>query len=326
MESLNIARIVHPATRSMSKALSLTKEKGEELFLQDATGGIRVKSKLAESFSPGDVIEAVGFPAVENFLPVLEDAVFRQTTEPRISLKPQPATPAELLRVCTTPVRHPARPVIDRLVKGVGQSAAESNIRTTLVLPVEQFPFYRREGDRDHSDFLGALLSSRQMPLTSSDAANGQGGQKIAMVGGLLLGGKKEIARLETKVVRIFDSAALWPTPFTKRSNEPALQGDEPGVVQTPKQFAGCGRLRFKLIRGSVSGGRPRPPGLAEIFPRRENDSFNDITRGERFGQFAFDPLCHRWHPCRNSSSPFLVSDKAFDMDLVAVGERFSRY
>ncbi|MDB6017158.1 MAG: integral rane sensor signal transduction histidine kinase [Pedosphaera sp.] len=147
-----------PGNQVHVKGFVTYQRKGEELFLQDATGGIRVKSKLAESFSPGDVIEAVGFPAVENFLPVLEDAVFRQTTEPRVGLKPQPATAAELLRGL-----HHAGFVtlqgrlIDRLVKGVGQSAAESNIRTTLVLQSSNFLFTAEKETADQSGFLASL-------------------------------------------------------------------------------------------------------------------------------------------------------------------------
>jgi signal transduction histidine kinase len=56
---------------------------GEDLFLQDSTGGMQVKSRLQERVAPGEVVEAVGFPNFEQFLPVLQDAVFRRTAEPR---------------------------------------------------------------------------------------------------------------------------------------------------------------------------------------------------------------------------------------------------
>ena len=47
-------------------------------------------------FPVGDVIEAVGFPSFENYLPVLEDATFRKTKEPKISITPKPASIEEL--------------------------------------------------------------------------------------------------------------------------------------------------------------------------------------------------------------------------------------
>lgn len=51
---------------------------GEDLFLQDATGGMQVKSRLLKPVEVGDLVEAVGFPNFEQFLPVLQDAVFRK--------------------------------------------------------------------------------------------------------------------------------------------------------------------------------------------------------------------------------------------------------
>ena len=58
---------------------------GQDIFLKDSTGGLCVKSPQLEQFTPGDVIEAVGFPGLENYLPVLQDATLRKTSEP-----PQP--------------------------------------------------------------------------------------------------------------------------------------------------------------------------------------------------------------------------------------------
>lgn len=55
---------------------------GEDLFLQDATGGMQLKSHLLTPVAPGDVVEAVGFPNFEQFLPVLQDAVFRKVPAP----------------------------------------------------------------------------------------------------------------------------------------------------------------------------------------------------------------------------------------------------
>src|SRR6266446_2880197 len=69
---------------------------GQIVFLQDDTGGLQVKSSQLETFGPGEVIEAVGFPNFEGFLPVLEDAVFRAAPEPRLAVKAKPASIEEL--------------------------------------------------------------------------------------------------------------------------------------------------------------------------------------------------------------------------------------
>jgi signal transduction histidine kinase len=79
------------------KGIVTYQRKGEDLFLQDSTGGLQVKSSQATSCSPGDVVEAVGFPGVENFLPVLEDAIFQKTSEPRVEVTPKTATAGGLL-------------------------------------------------------------------------------------------------------------------------------------------------------------------------------------------------------------------------------------
>ncbi len=111
-----------PGNQVHVKGVVTYQSKGEDLFLQDATGGLQVKSKLTATVVPGEVVEAVGFPAVENFLPVLEDAVFRKTAEPRIRFGTKNTTVADLQKGL-----HHADFVtlqgrlIERLEKGIGQ-------------------------------------------------------------------------------------------------------------------------------------------------------------------------------------------------------------
>jgi signal transduction histidine kinase len=69
---------------------------GDNMFLQDAVGGLQVKSRQLAFFSPGDVVEAVGYPSFENYLLVLQDAVFRKTQDPRVRVKPKPVSIEEL--------------------------------------------------------------------------------------------------------------------------------------------------------------------------------------------------------------------------------------
>lgn len=69
---------------------------GEDLFLKDSTGALQVKSRQLMDLSVGDVIEAVGFPNLEHFLPVLQDAVFRRVREPRATVTARPASAEEL--------------------------------------------------------------------------------------------------------------------------------------------------------------------------------------------------------------------------------------
>jgi signal transduction histidine kinase len=61
---------------------------GEDVFLQDGSGGLRIETKQVETFAVGDVVEAVGFLEYENFLPLLRDAALKKT-----SAVPAPARP-----------------------------------------------------------------------------------------------------------------------------------------------------------------------------------------------------------------------------------------
>jgi signal transduction histidine kinase len=46
-----------------------------DIFLHDDTGGLEIKGNDTNAFAPGETVEAIGFPALKNFLPVLEDAI-----------------------------------------------------------------------------------------------------------------------------------------------------------------------------------------------------------------------------------------------------------
>ncbi len=61
---------------------------GEDLFIEDTFSGLQVKTEDITKFSPGDYVEAVGFPGVENFLPVLEDAIVRKTSGLKAPVNP----------------------------------------------------------------------------------------------------------------------------------------------------------------------------------------------------------------------------------------------
>ncbi len=69
---------------------------GEYVFLQDRTFGLRVQSRQRTELVPGQLVDAVGFLSFENYLPVLQDAVFRDTGAPQVPAKPQPVTIEEL--------------------------------------------------------------------------------------------------------------------------------------------------------------------------------------------------------------------------------------
>jgi signal transduction histidine kinase len=81
-----------PGQRVHVKGRITYQRPGEDLFLQDSSGGLQVKSRQVEKFSVGDVIEAVGFADFENYLPVLQDAVLRKTSKSSPPLTPKVVT------------------------------------------------------------------------------------------------------------------------------------------------------------------------------------------------------------------------------------------
>ena len=69
---------------------------GESVFLEDGVFGLQVRSRQLTELTSGKVVDAVGFLSFENYLPVLQDAVFRKTNDPEVLVRPQPATIEEL--------------------------------------------------------------------------------------------------------------------------------------------------------------------------------------------------------------------------------------
>jgi signal transduction histidine kinase len=115
----------------------------QELYLQDESGGLRVETTQMEAVSVGDVVEVAGFADIENFLPVLEDAVFRKTSEPRAA----PAPKAVKMQQVQDGLCHAAfvtlqGKLLDRFVRQDRQPASGiMRVRTVLMMQSESFTF-----------------------------------------------------------------------------------------------------------------------------------------------------------------------------------------
>jgi signal transduction histidine kinase len=116
---------------------------GEGFFLKDKSGGLRVKSRQVEALSVGDVVESAGFADIENFLPVLEDAVFHKTAETRPDPKPKPVTlPQVLDGVCHADLVTIQGKLLDRFVRSDPQPASgKMRMRTVLIMQSEDLTF-----------------------------------------------------------------------------------------------------------------------------------------------------------------------------------------
>ncbi len=123
------------ADRVHVQGVVIYQRKGRDLFIKDATGGLQIKSRQVTSFSKGDVVEAVGFPDFEGYLPVLDDAVFKKTTKPRVDLTPTTPAIGDLL----SGLHHSdfitlRGKLLDRLEEQVALPTGDSEIKTILVL------------------------------------------------------------------------------------------------------------------------------------------------------------------------------------------------
>jgi signal transduction histidine kinase len=164
-----------PANLVRVKGVVTYQRQGMDLFIHDSTGGLEIESRLTEALSPGDIVEAVGFPAIKNFLPVLENAVFRKTGERRFVVKPNAVAAAELLKGL-----HQADLImlkgrlIDRSIRRIGRSGENSYLQTILTLQTTNFTFtVERDNSKPNTSLssipIGSLLQVSGVCLLEND-------------------------------------------------------------------------------------------------------------------------------------------------------------
>lgn len=176
---------------------------GEDLFLQDVTGGMQVKTRLLEKVSPGDVVEAVGFPNFEQFLPVLQDAVFRKVNEPR----QQSTTKAVTIPELQGGFRHAdlvtiQGRVLDRMERWTTPlGGGKPGQRTILTLQSSNFLF------SVESPLLGADVAKLTAPLGSLVEISGVCLTKIAEDGKMQ---SLQILLPDLNHLRILQAPSWW--------------------------------------------------------------------------------------------------------------------
>ena len=149
---------------------------GDTLFVQDATGGLQIQSRQLTPFSPGQVVEAVGFLSFDQYLPILQDAIFRGNPEPRVAVTPKLVS----IEALQDGLHHAdcvsvTGKLINRTVtQGSGQGAGLAGIRTTLVLQNSNVIFAAEaEGPQGESSLaaipLGSTVQVNGICLTEID-------------------------------------------------------------------------------------------------------------------------------------------------------------
>jgi signal transduction histidine kinase len=152
-----------PGQRIHVKGTITYQRPGQELFLQDNSGGLRVETRQIESVSVGDVIEVAGFADIENFLPVLQDAVFRKTSEPRAPLTPKAVTLQEVQDgLCHADLVTLQGKLLDGFVRRDHQpTSGKIRLRTVLMMQSESLTFTAEtEAPEAMSDFANLRFGS----------------------------------------------------------------------------------------------------------------------------------------------------------------------
>jgi signal transduction histidine kinase len=133
-----------PGQRVHVKGRITYQRPGQELFLQDESGGLRVESSQIENVSVGDEVEVAGFPDIENFLPVLQDSVFRKTAEPGMGVTPKVVKMQEVQDgLCHAGLVTLQGKLLDRFVRQDYYSPWSNAVRTrtVLIMQSENFTF-----------------------------------------------------------------------------------------------------------------------------------------------------------------------------------------
>jgi len=132
---------------------------GEDLFLQDSSGGIRIETAQLDHFALGEQVEAVGFLEYRDFLPLLRDAAVQPTGSPSAPVAARSVPLAELRNGLhqAALIRMRGR-IVDRVTRPVARPAAGfSGLVTTWLLQGEGLTFTVEHEAGDEEPALAAI-------------------------------------------------------------------------------------------------------------------------------------------------------------------------
>ncbi len=161
---------------------------GQGFILQDASGGMRVLTRQTNDVRIGDLVDVLGFPAIGDFSPYLEEAIFRKTgTGP---LPARKKTTAEQILLHGTNDAQLVE-IEARLLQSVPRSA-----NPQLVLQEGPIIFTAHLGSQTRHSEVPALQSGSLLRLTGVGSIQGGERHEPEAVR-LLLRGPEDIELLE---------------------------------------------------------------------------------------------------------------------------------
>jgi signal transduction histidine kinase len=156
-----------PGRRIRVKGVVTHQRLGADVFLHDETGGLLVKCRETNSIAPGEVVEAVGFPDLEHFLPVLQDAVLVRTKETQELARPERVALQELLagRHHSDPITLQGR-LLERSVRRTGSASRPGQFTTIFSLQNSNFLFSAEVASAENLPALAAIPNGSQLEVS----------------------------------------------------------------------------------------------------------------------------------------------------------------
>ena len=139
-------RDIQPGQRIHVKGVVTLQRPGQDLFLQGENGGLRVQTRQTNLVAVGDVVEAVGFPDVDNFLPVLGNAIFHKSSDKMPLKEPKKVDITEITNV----LHHAGLVTLDaKLLDGSARlsQTIKGSTTITLLLQMEGLPPFTATGE-----------------------------------------------------------------------------------------------------------------------------------------------------------------------------------
>lgn len=107
---------------------------GRDLFIQDDSGSLDVKSTQLAKAAIGDTLDVIGFVDFERFLPVLNDAAWRRTSVVNAPLQPRAVTVQQIQDgLCHASLISLQGKLLDGFVRQEGRGA-DGKLKSTTVL------------------------------------------------------------------------------------------------------------------------------------------------------------------------------------------------
>ncbi len=178
-------------------------------YLNDGRSGVAVRGAGSEKLRPGDEVEAVGFPDLEDFLPVLSDAVFTSFPPQGEPVKPKPMTVEELL----DGLQHAGYVTVrGRLLDRLQTPSADRKGTLVLALNTPRGVFtaeMEHQGARIPHLEEGATLDVSGICLVSTDGAGNSTSFKILVPGPASVAVVERASFFTVKRLLVMLSAAL---------------------------------------------------------------------------------------------------------------------